>query len=141
MVLAGFKGNLEQYLPHLDVLALSSFTEGLPVIVLEALAARVPVVATAVGGVPEVVEDGVSGFLVPPGDATALAAKLCEALRDDERRRAMGEHGRRVVETRFTFAAQSEQYQRLFASLLAERRRTVTDFPNSQPVSLTAIPR
>src|SRR5206468_5249267 len=97
VVLGGFRNNLEQYLPYLDVLALSSFTEGLPVIVLEAMAARVPVVATAVGGVPEVLEDGVSGFLVPPGDATALAAKLGEALRDDERRRAMGEHGRRVV--------------------------------------------
>jgi glycosyltransferase involved in cell wall biosynthesis len=65
-VLAGFRTDLERFLPHWDVAVLSSFTEGLPVIVLEAAAAAVPVVATAVGGTPEVVEDGRTGYLVPP---------------------------------------------------------------------------
>ena len=66
-VLAGFRTDLERLLPAWDLAVLSSHTEGLPVAVLEALAAGVPVVATAVGGTPEVVEDGVSGYLVPPG--------------------------------------------------------------------------
>lgn len=78
-VLPGFRADLEKVLPHFDLVALPSYTEGLPVIVLEALAARVPVVATAVGGVPEVIEDGISGCLVPPGDATALVQHCDDA--------------------------------------------------------------
>lgn len=78
----GWRDGLEAVVPALDVLALSSVDEGTPVAVLEALAARVPVVATAVGGVPEVLEDGRWGRLVPPGDAAALATALRAALRD-----------------------------------------------------------
>jgi glycosyltransferase involved in cell wall biosynthesis len=124
MVLPGFRINLKQYLPHFDLCALSSYTEGLPVVVLEAFAARVPVVGTAVGGVPEVIEDGVSGVLVPAGDADALAQRVLELLEDDERRRAMGQRGRQRVEQHFTFAAQALQYQRLFEDLVEKRRRT-----------------
>ena len=118
VVLAGFRSNIEDFLPHANVVALPSYTEGLPVIALEALAARVPVVATAVGGVPEVVEDGLSGFLVPPGDAAALALRIAEVLSDESRRVAMGRRGRQRVEEQFTFAAQSLQYQRLFEELV-----------------------
>jgi glycosyltransferase involved in cell wall biosynthesis len=123
VVLAGFRNNLEDYLPHFDLVALSSYTEGLPVIVLEALAARVPVVATSVGGVPEVIEEGISGYLVPAGDAVALATQISHALDNDSARKAMGQRGRECVESKFTFAAQSQQYQRLFEQLLPQRSR------------------
>jgi glycosyltransferase involved in cell wall biosynthesis len=116
-VLAGFRADLGRFLPHCDLLALPSYTEGLPVIVLEALAAGVPVVATAVGGTPEVIEEGVSGRLVPPGDPGALARCTVELLRSDAQRRAMGEQGRQRVREQFTFAAQALQYQRLFEEL------------------------
>ena len=72
-ILAGFTSDLDALLPALDVMALPSFTEGLPNVVLEAFAAGLPVVATAVGGVPEVLDDGVSGFLAPAADHAALA--------------------------------------------------------------------
>src|SRR5207249_2045495 len=104
------------------LIALSSYTEGLPVIVLEAFAARLPVVGTAVGGVPEVIEDGVSGYLVPPGDAGALARRIGDVLSDDARRVQMGQRGRECVEAQFTFAAQSVQYQRLFEQLLIKQK-------------------
>jgi glycosyltransferase involved in cell wall biosynthesis len=123
-VLAGFRPDLDRYLPFLDVVALPSFTEGLPNVLLEAFAAGVPVVATAVGGVPEVVEDGVSGRLVPPGDADALAGRLLEVLACEERRREMGERGRERVLGEFTFSAQSGEYQRLFEELTAPLRRS-----------------
>jgi glycosyltransferase involved in cell wall biosynthesis len=134
-VLAGFRTDLQRFLPVLDLAVLSSLTEGLPVILLEALAAGVPAVSTAVGGTPEVIDDGVHGYLVPPGDAGALARRILDTLRDDESRRAMGERGRRRVREQFTFATQSVQYQRLFAKLACERRR-----PVPRPLSL-ALPQ
>ena len=116
-VLAGFRDDLDRFLPHLDLLVLPSYTEGLPNVVLEAFAAGVPVVATAVGGTPEVVEDGVSGWLVPPGDPAALARRILDVLGHEERRRTMGERGRARIRSQFTFEAQSLLYQELFAEL------------------------
>jgi len=74
----------------------------MPNVVLEAMAMRCPVVATAVGGCPEIVADGDTGFLVPPGDAEALAARICDILADRGRARTMGEAGRWRVEERFS---------------------------------------
>src|SRR5262249_38555149 len=68
VVMAGFRSDLDRYLPQLDLFVLSSHTEGMPNVVLEACAAGVPVVATAVGGTPEVVDDEASGWLVQSGD-------------------------------------------------------------------------
>jgi glycosyltransferase involved in cell wall biosynthesis len=122
-VLPGFRADLDALIPTFDVLALPSYTEGLPNVVLEAFAAAVPVVATAVGGTPELVEDGTSGYLVPSGDPAALAEKLCAVLADENRRRAMGEAGRRCVQESFTFAAQAQRYQELFDELAKPQRQ------------------
>jgi glycosyltransferase involved in cell wall biosynthesis len=73
--------------------------------VLEAMAAGVPVVATAVGGVPELVREGETGLLVPPRDPGALAAALGTLAADPELRRRLGEAGRRRVETEFSLDA------------------------------------
>lgn len=127
VVLAGFRPDLHRLLPHLDLLALPSYTEGLPVIVLEALAAGVPVVATAVGGTPEVVEHGVSGYLVPPGDPPALARAILDALRREPERQAMGARGRQAIQERFTVEAQGRQYQRLFEALVGPGSRRPND--------------
>src|SRR5262249_5049995 len=89
----------------------------LPNVVLEAFAARVPVVATAVGGTPEVVSDGVNGFLVPPGDADVLAGRILAALADEDRRLEMGLRGHKRICEDFTFAAQARAYAGLFARL------------------------
>jgi glycosyltransferase involved in cell wall biosynthesis/acetyltransferase-like isoleucine patch superfamily enzyme len=118
-VLAGFRDDLDAYMPCFDLLALPSYTEGLPNVVLEAFAAGVPVVATAVGGVPEVVENGVSGLLVPPGDPPALARAIRDVLRTEEGRRLMGARGRDRVVKAFTFQAQGERYLELCAELAA----------------------
>ncbi len=126
-VLAGFRTNLETLLPGLDLAVLSSHTEGLPVAVLEALAAGVPVVATAVGGTPEVVQEGSTGCLVPPGDPAALAERITSVLADEPLRRAMGERGACRVRQEFTFAAQALQYQRLFARLRGRHESKTTE--------------
>jgi glycosyltransferase involved in cell wall biosynthesis len=121
--LAGFRHDVGKFLPFIDVMAQPSFTEGLPVAVLEAFAAGVPVVATAVGGTPEVIENGVDGRLVPPGDPSALAESLLHVLDDDERRRRMGKRAREKVLARFTFEAQSTAYLDLIRKICRLRQR------------------
>jgi glycosyltransferase involved in cell wall biosynthesis len=97
-----------------DVFVLSSDREGLPIAALEALAAGRPVVATAVGDVPTVVRDGVTGKLVPPRDPAALASALVELLGDPERRRHLGANGRRLVAGEFSVQAMMERYDALY---------------------------
>jgi glycosyltransferase involved in cell wall biosynthesis len=116
-VLTGFRADFDRFLPYLDVLTLPSFTEGLPNVVLEAAAAGVPIVATAVGGTPEVVEDGVGGFLVPPGDPDALAEKILHVIESEEQLRDMGLSARQRVLEHFTFAAQARLYRELVNGL------------------------
>jgi colanic acid/amylovoran biosynthesis glycosyltransferase len=84
-----------------DVFVLPSVSEGLGLVLLEAQAAGVPVVATNVGGIPEAVEEGQTGFLVPPRDAAALADKIQFLMEHPDIREKMGENGRRRVETYF----------------------------------------
>jgi glycosyltransferase involved in cell wall biosynthesis len=127
VILAGFCGELDSRLPAFDLFVLSSFTEGLPNVVLEAFAARVPVVATAVGGTPEVVEDGVSGYLVPPGDPARLAGRIIDVLRDEPLRKEMGARGRERVERDFSFAAQAQEYVRLFNHVLRRRAQRTSE--------------
>jgi len=125
-VLAGFRDDLDRFVPVLDLLVLPSFTEGLPNVVLEALAAAIPVVATAVGGTPEVIEDGKCGYMVPAGEPRALAARMHQLLVCPEKRRALGHYGRERVARQFTFEIQAHRYQQLFARL-SRRAATVSD--------------
>jgi glycosyltransferase involved in cell wall biosynthesis len=117
-VLAGFRADLDRWLPNFDAFVLPSYTEGLPNVVLEASAARVPVVATAVGGTPEALEDGQGGFLVPPADAPTLARRINQLLGDVRLRETLGMGGYYHVRDHFTFAAQARQYVQLFRELL-----------------------
>jgi glycosyltransferase involved in cell wall biosynthesis len=119
-ILSGFRADLDRFLPHFDLLALPSYTEGLPNVVLEAFAAGVPVVGTAVGGTPEVIEDGVSGHLVPPGDADAIAERIGALLEGGSKLPEMGRRGRRRVQEKFGFATQAQLYHELFVSLRPE---------------------
>jgi glycosyltransferase involved in cell wall biosynthesis len=122
-LLPGFRHDLDCFLPFLDLLVLPSFTEGMPNVVLEAFAAGVPVVATAVGGTPELIEEGKSGYLVPPGEPAALARRIRDALAAEDARRRLGRRGRERVLRQFTFAAQAERYQGLFEELGVTGRR------------------
>jgi glycosyltransferase involved in cell wall biosynthesis len=117
-VLAGFRNDLDKYLPGLDLAVSSSHTEGLPVAVLEAQAAGLPVVATAVGGTPEVIQEAQTGLLVAPGDPSALAGRILTALSDEPLRQKMGRQAWQRVRDEFTFAAQAARYQALFARLV-----------------------
>jgi glycosyltransferase involved in cell wall biosynthesis len=102
-----------------EVCVLSSRAEGFSNSILEYMAAARPVVATDVGGAREAVIEGETGYLVSPGDDAALARGVIALLRDPAQARAMGERGRRLVENRFSCAAQLERTQALYDRLLA----------------------
>jgi glycosyltransferase involved in cell wall biosynthesis len=116
VVFAGYRDDVPALLAGCDVFCLPSTMEGLPLVVLEAMAQGKPVVATAVGGTPEAVVHGETGLLVPAGDADALADALDALLRDPERARRMGEAGRTRVEREFSLAASSERVLALYSA-------------------------
>jgi glycosyltransferase involved in cell wall biosynthesis len=117
-VFAGFRNDLGRFLPNLDVNVMSSYTEGLPVVLLEAGAAGVPTVATSVGGIPEVIDDGKSGYLVAAGDASTLAQRVISLLDNDQQRQTMGRAARDRVRRDFSFSAMSQRYHDLFRNLV-----------------------
>ncbi len=101
----------------LDLYVLPSLDEGIPLSLLEAMAAEVPVVASSVGGVPEVIEDGINGLLVPPGETELLAEAICHALND----RAGGvqriEAARKTIDEKFNILSWIESLQALYVNL------------------------
>lgn len=102
VVFAGQRDDVPALLAGTDVFCLPSSAEGLPIVVLEAMSAGRPVVASAVGGTPELVADGVTGVLVPPEDPDALADALASLLADPARARALGDAGRERVRREFS---------------------------------------
>jgi glycosyltransferase involved in cell wall biosynthesis len=117
-----FLGTLDDPWPLLaaaDIFALPSLWEGMPNALLEAMAAGLPAVATAVGAVPEMVDDGREALVVPPGDAGALARALAELAAGPARRRAMGALARQRVEHAYRIEATVAQTERLYDELLA----------------------
>ncbi|QLA21556.1 glycosyltransferase [Desulfolutivibrio sulfoxidireducens] len=115
--------DLRPYYARAGVLVLASRHEGLPNVVLEAMASGVPVAATAVGGVPELVVDGVTGRLVPPGQADALAKALCDILGDAQGRAAMGEAARRRAVEEFSLEAMARRHEEAFLRAVENRGR------------------
>lgn len=100
--LAGFRDDLERILPCLDVVVHPALREGMGVSLLQASLAGVPVVASAVGGIPEAVQEGMTGLLVPPSDPVALAHAVNRLLDDAALRRSLGYQGRLWVEREFS---------------------------------------
>jgi len=86
---------------EVDIFALPSYTEGFPVVVLEAMAAGLPVIVTPVGALPEIIQDGVNGFFTEIGDIDGLAGKLETLIRDSELRKRMGSYNRKYVSEQF----------------------------------------
>lgn len=116
-----------QLYSHASVFVCPSVYEPFGLINLEAMACETPVVASAVGGILEVVEDGRTGVLVPPARPDELAAAIRRLLDEPEQARAMGRAGRQRVEEKFSWASVAEQTERVYAAAIEEFRRTAND--------------
>jgi glycosyltransferase involved in cell wall biosynthesis len=115
VLFTGFRDDLDRLIPAFTVFCLSSHMEGLGTSLLDAMAFSRPIVATAAGGIPEVVEDGVTGRVVPPRDPAALADALVDLLGDAALREAMGAAGRRRFEQQFTADRMVDQTLAVYA--------------------------
>lgn len=114
--LLGFRPDVHALLDAADIFAMPSVSEGLPMAMIEAMLSGRAIVASDVGGIPELVDSSAVGLLVPPGDAEALAGKLAELIRDAELRSRLGEAARARALMHFTASAMAERYLALYSS-------------------------
>ena len=121
VVFTGFRTDVGRILRSSDLFVLPSRTEAFPNVVLEAMASGLPVVATDVGSVGEMVEDGRSGVMVPAGDVGALQEAVKALLGDTERMRAFGDRGRKIVEEKYTLEQMCSKREALFSELLCRK--------------------
>ena len=117
--LTGFRDDARKLVQCMDLFVLSSFSEGTSMALLEAMAAGVPVVVTAVGGNPEVVTEGQTGWVIPSGSVDALTTAILEAINHPEKRRAFAFAGQQRFEERFTFGRMIEAYRQIYHEMLA----------------------
>jgi len=123
VVFTGFRLDIPELLSEVTASVLPSLSEGLSNAVLESMAAAVPVVATQVGGLPEAIEDGVTGLLVPPRDSAALAKAIARILEDRELAARLGQAGHRRVAERFSLPNMVSETEQFYSTLLGQTRR------------------
>ncbi|MBI4717665.1 MAG: glycosyltransferase family 4 protein [Planctomycetes bacterium] len=112
---------IREFYEAADIFVLPSLAEGLPVVLMEAMAMELPVIATRIMGIPELVEQGVNGLLVTPGCAAPLAQAILELARGPQRRADLGRHGRRTIQERFDIAVTSAALAQVFREHLQDR--------------------
>jgi L-malate glycosyltransferase len=122
VIFTGERNDIPALLREIDLSVLPSLSEGLSNSLLEGMAAGVAVVATNVGGNPEVVQDGRTGLLVPPGDAAALAQAMIRILESQDLARRFGDAGYERVKNEFSLAATVRRTQELYMELLSQPR-------------------
>ncbi len=120
----GFRSDIPQLMKSFDIFALPSLSEGLSSAILEAMACSLPIVASNVGGIPELVQDGKNGLLVAPADPAALAEAIQKLGENPESRLQMGQINRRQVEEHYTMEQKILKTEERCISLLLERRRS-----------------
>ena len=122
----GFQRKVLEYISTFDVFVLPSIYEAFGIVLLEAMAMEKPIVASRVGGIPEIVVDGISGLLVPPRDSGALASALLRLLQDEKARLEMGRAGRQRVETHFTRDGMLKIIQDIYGGVLTANKKVVS---------------
>lgn len=121
VIFAGTRRDIPQILAAADIFVLPTLTEALPTVLAEAMAAEKPIIASDVGGVPEMLDDGQNGLLIPPADPSALTEACLKLLENPERARAMGKTGRQIVEARFDIQRQVRRLETLYLAVCGEK--------------------
>lgn len=121
VIFTGFRTDIAEITAMFDVAILASFFEGMGRVLLEAMASGKPVVATRVGGIVDVVRDGETGILVPPGDSKALAEAIITLLKDEDLARRMGEAGRRRIDSKFSARTMVEKTEKVYEELIEKK--------------------
>ena len=122
LLLPGFVADPHVMMAAFDIAVLPSRAEGMPLVVLESMGLGVATIATAVAGTPEVIENGISGVLIPPGDEVALATALVQLMDDDARRDRVAAAGARRIGARFTLQAMLDGFATLFEQVATRHR-------------------
>lgn len=113
VIFAGMRRDIERMYAAMDIFALPSYDEGLPTVLVEAMAMGRSVIATPVGGIPEIVEDGVNGILIPPKNAGAIAEAICRYLYDDGFREKVALEGRNTVQRDFSDKVMGDRFDKV----------------------------
>jgi glycosyltransferase involved in cell wall biosynthesis len=120
--LLGYRADVRELYEALDLFVLSSYREGLPNVLLEAMALETPVIATRIAGIPRLIRDGENGRLVEAGDVDGLASALDQLLRRSELRSQLARSGRTTIEQRYSFKTRMDRVRALYDDLLAPAR-------------------
>lgn len=114
VILTGFREDINEVLASLDILVMSSVDEGVPQVISQALAVGKRVVASSIGGIPELIKDGVTGLLVPPADPRAITQACLRLLRDKSLSSCLGQAGRKLVEEKFSLEAMLDKIEGIY---------------------------
>ncbi len=125
IIFAGERADIPAVLSSIDIFAMSSEQEGLPNALLEAMSAAKPSVVTTAGGMKEVVQDGVTGFIVPVGDSAALARAMKKLIIDKELSRSMGKAAREYIEKNFSIQATVRVWENLYRGLVQKKESMI----------------
>jgi glycosyltransferase involved in cell wall biosynthesis len=112
----GFRQNIAELISIFDIFVLSSTSEGMSLTLLEAMASKKPIVATNVGGNPEVVQDQLTGFIVPPQNPTLMAHAISNLLKDNELAKEFGLNGYQRIKSKYSLVSMTEKYKKLYQS-------------------------
>jgi len=123
VIFAGMRRDVPRLLAASDIFVLPTLTEALPTVLAEAMAAKLPIVASRVGGIPEMIQDGQNGILVAPEDLDALAVACNQLLDSPEQRVMMGAEGRRIANQKFSIERQVHQLKELYMDQIHAYRR------------------
>ncbi len=118
VVFAGWREDILEVISFLEVLVQPSLNEAIGRVLLEAQALGIPVIATRVGGIPEVVKDGITGMLIPPKDSKKLALSICQLLENEQKRSEMSKHAREWIDERFSATKMIQEFESLYKEIL-----------------------
>lgn len=125
--LAGRRSDIDQLLPGADAFIMPSKREGLPIAILEAMSSGLPVIATSVGGIPEVVDNEVNGLIVPPENPAVLAAAIYRIYNDKILARTLGKNARKTIEEKFSLDRVAENYSKVYQDLVQKTKNEISN--------------